>query len=185
MQDWLLPAALVVAVLLALLVLLLVVLVLRFRRRVSGQLDAARREAAELREQVAGLAAPAPAGEHQGRDRREQETAEYVITDMPGAPTDSTDSSDSTGDGAPPGRIEGRLFADIVLRESLLKAAAATHGVRRALAPETRNRIRFEMRREVKRSRKERRADLRAARRLLQRRAGEQEVVGPADEDAA
>jgi hypothetical protein len=57
------------------------------------------------------------------------------------------------------------MFADIVLRESVVQAASLFHGVRRALAPETRNRIRFEMRREVKRSRKQRRADLRAARR--------------------
>jgi hypothetical protein len=62
-------------------------------------------------------------------------------------------------------RIEGRQFADIVLRESVVKAAALSHGVRRALAPEVRNRIRFEMRREVKRSRKERRAALREIRR--------------------
>jgi hypothetical protein len=57
------------------------------------------------------------------------------------------------------------LFADIVLRETVVQTASLFHGVRRALSPETRNRIRFEMRREVKRSRKQRRADLRAARR--------------------
>ena len=63
-----------------------------------------------------------------------------------------------------PERIDGRLFADIVLRESLVKAASLGHGVRRALAAETRNRIRFEMRREVKRSRKQRRAELKELR---------------------
>lgn len=57
------------------------------------------------------------------------------------------------------------LFADIVLRETVVQTASLFHGVRRALSPENRNRIRFEMRREVKRSRKQRRADLRAARR--------------------
>jgi hypothetical protein len=67
-------------------------------------------------------------------------------------------------------RIDGRLFADIVAREAVVKAASWTHGVRRALAPEVRNRIRFEMRREVKRARKQRRADLKAALRDLQAR---------------
>lgn len=57
------------------------------------------------------------------------------------------------------------LFADVVLRETVVQTASLFHGVRRALSPETRNRIRFEMRREVKRSRKQRRADLREARR--------------------
>jgi hypothetical protein len=57
------------------------------------------------------------------------------------------------------------LFADLVLRETVVQTASLFHGVRRALSPETRNRIRFEMRREIKRSRKQRRADLREARR--------------------
>lgn len=57
------------------------------------------------------------------------------------------------------------VFADIVLRETVIKSASLFHGVRRALSPENRNRIRFEMRREVKRSRKQRRADIREARR--------------------
>ncbi len=69
-----------------------------------------------------------------------------------------------------PGRIDGALFADIVARESVIKAAGLAHGLRRALSPETRNRIRFEMRREVKRSRKQRRADLKAALREVQTR---------------
>lgn len=80
----------------------------------------------------------------------------------------------STGDPLPgevvAERIDGRLFADIVARETVVKAASWTHGVRRALAPEVRNRIRFEMRRELKRARKQRRADLKAALRDLQAR---------------
>lgn len=67
-------------------------------------------------------------------------------------------------------RIDGRLFADIVARESVVKAASWGHGVRRALGPEVRNRIRFEVRRELKRARKQRRADLKAALRDLQAR---------------
>jgi hypothetical protein len=56
-------------------------------------------------------------------------------------------------------------FADLVLRESLVRAGALAAGLRRGLAPEARHRIRAEMKREVKRSRRQRRADLRQARR--------------------
>ncbi len=59
--------------------------------------------------------------------------------------------------------VEPRLFADLVLRESVVKAAALAYGVRRGLAPANRNRIWFEMRREVKRARKERKAEEREA----------------------
>jgi hypothetical protein len=57
------------------------------------------------------------------------------------------------------------VFADIVLRETVVQTASLFHGLRRALAPETRNRIRFHMRQEVRRSRKQRRAELREVRR--------------------
>jgi hypothetical protein len=58
---------------------------------------------------------------------------------------------------------DARLFADLVLRESVVKAASFAHGVRRGLSPANRNRIWFEMRREVKRARKERKAEEREA----------------------
>ena len=57
--------------------------------------------------------------------------------------------------------VPGPMFTDIVLRETVVQAASLAAGLRRALAPEVRNRIRFEMRREVKRARKQRRADQR------------------------
>ncbi|WP_248581383.1 hypothetical protein [Nocardioides sp. InS609-2] len=82
--------------------------------------------------------------------------------------------------------IEGRLFADLVLRESVVKAASWAHGVRRALSPENRNRIRFEMGREVKRARKSRRAEIQEA--LRAHRARERAAGTEADqgsEDAA
>jgi hypothetical protein len=62
------------------------------------------------------------------------------------------------------------VFIDTVLRESLVRTASLAAGLRHALAPEVRNRIRFEMKREVKRSRKQRKADLRQARRELHAR---------------
>ena len=66
--------------------------------------------------------------------------------------------------------VEPRLFADLVLRETVVQTASLFHGLRRALSPETRNRIRFEMRREVKRARKQRRAEQREAYREWQAR---------------
>ncbi|MDZ5622205.1 hypothetical protein SFC88_15275 [Nocardioides sp. HM23] len=61
--------------------------------------------------------------------------------------------------------VPGPQFVDTMLRESLIRTASIAAGLRRALAPEVRNRIRFEMKREVKRSRKQRKTDLKQARR--------------------
>ena len=74
-------------------------------------------------------------------------------------------------------------------RESVLKAASLTHGVRRALAPETRNRIRFAMKQETKRSRRERRIAMREVRRELAQRQrsarSQRPVAEPGEEGAA
>lgn len=106
--------------------------------------------------------------------------AAYVITGI-----------DAGGDDAPPvpQRIDGRLFVDIVARETLVKAASWTHGLRRALAPETRNRIGFEVRQQTRRSRKDRKAEMREA--LRHYRARHRDASGSPgahtadDEDAA
>ncbi len=59
--------------------------------------------------------------------------------------------------------IDGRLFTDIVARESVVKAASWTHGLRRALSAESRNRIRFEVRQETRRAGRARRAETKQA----------------------
>ena len=61
--------------------------------------------------------------------------------------------------------VPAPVFADLVFKETVVQTASLFQGLRRALAPETRNRIRFHMRQEVKRSRKQRRAELREVRR--------------------
>jgi hypothetical protein len=71
---------------------------------------------------------------------------------------------------AEPAHLDGPAFADIVVKETVVKAASFARGVRRGLAPATRNRIRFEMKQEVRRARKQRRADLKAAARDLRAR---------------
>lgn len=92
-------------------------------------------------------------------------TAEYVITRVgepePAAPT-----------------VPAPVFVDLVLKETVVHTASLFQGIRRALSPETRNRIRFHMRQEVKRSRKQRRAEMREVRRewaARQRRAAAEE----------
>jgi hypothetical protein len=61
--------------------------------------------------------------------------------------------------------VPAPVFADLLLKETVVQTASLFQGLRRALDPETRNRIRFHMRQEVKRSRKQRRAELREVRR--------------------
>lgn len=193
------PVVLVGVVLAALVAVALVVglLALRRQRRTAAALDRARTEAAALRSEidavrrsVAAGAAPGPtagaeeAGAVLPRDAAREARARhapappsYVITRLGG---DVPEAVGTHGEGPATGgarrtvevagRVDGKLFADLLLRETLVRVGAVAHGARRALAPETRNRIRFEVRREVKRSRKERRAEVRQARRELHAR---------------
>jgi hypothetical protein len=133
---------------LALVLLVLVLLARRAAVRSRTELVAARAEAQALADRLAAIE------ESLARDRAD-DAQSYVITHL----------GDDQPDAALPvvGRIDGKLFADIVARESAIKAVGLAHGLRRALAPEVRNRIRFEMRREVLRARKQRRADLKVA----------------------
>jgi hypothetical protein len=175
MQEWIVPAALGALTLAA---LVLAVVLLRSRATTARELRSAHAETASLRAQIedierrlaASLTAPRP-----------RVDPDYVITDLGEAGPDASEPAPAGGDGAVE-PIDSALFADLVLRETVVKTASLAHGLRRALAPETRNRIRFEMRREVKRSRKQRRADLKEARRAWEatQRAG----LDP-DEDAA
>jgi hypothetical protein len=148
MQEWIVPVALGAV---TALVLVLVVTLARTRSRTRDQLLAAQTEAAALRAQVEEIERRLSAQAQAGPDQ-----TDYVITRL-GHDTPDPDPA------ATPSRIDGQLFTDLVLRETVVKAAALAHGVRRGLAPEVRNRIRFEMRREVQRARKQRRADLKEA----------------------
>jgi hypothetical protein len=175
MQDLSVPVWVVVAVAAGLLVVLAVLLVatLRARRRVARNLDAARVEAEALRAQVEEI-------QHRLEERPAvRDEREYVITGLDTSSLVPRDDYSTTGD-AP--TVPAPLFADMVLRESVVQAAALAAGLRRALSPESRNRIWFEMRREVKRARKQRRADLREARREWEARQRSRVTL---DDDAA
>jgi hypothetical protein len=152
MQDWIVPAA---AGVLALVALVLAVALVRARSRTEQALARSQAETEALREQLAAierrLARPTAAPQ-----------ASFVITDL--------GDERATAEPEPAPKIESALFADLVLRETVVKAASLAHGVRRAMAAETRNRIRFEMKREVRRARKQRKADTREAVREWQAR---------------
>ena len=135
------------------------------RRTFARELAGAQAELADLRvrvDELEGAALPEPPAAR---------PAEFVITRL------GDESAEMTEQPGP--QLDGALFADTVLRETVVKAASLAHGVRRGLAPATRNRIRFEMKQEVRRARKQRRADLKAAQRDLHaRQRGAQPEAG-------
>ncbi len=110
----------------------------------------------------------------------------YVITGMDAAVRERSDA-------APPApvapalarTVDGRLFADIVARETVVKAASLTHGLRRALSPASRNRIRFEVRQETRRAGRDRRAETKQALREFRARERAARPVRDVGEDVA
>ena len=87
-------------------------------------------------------------------------TGTYVITGLTDDRPERHEPAEVVAVAAP---IDGRLFADIVARETVVKAASWTAGIRRALSPESRSRIRFQVRQETKRAGRERRAEAKQA----------------------
>ena len=139
---------------LAVLCLVLLVTTVQARRAWARERAGAQADVADLRARLEEL-------------ERERPTptvateAEFVITGL---------GSEAEPEPTPAAPVDGAAFADTVLRETVVKAASLAHGVRRGLAPATRNRIRFEMKQEVRRARRKRRADLKQAQRDLHAR---------------
>ena len=161
MQEWIVPAALGALTLAS---LVIAVVLARSRATTARELRSVHAEVASLRAQVDDFERRPTSP---GRPRADEDP-DFVITRLvegdaltPTEPVTAT----ATEPGGAVERVDSALFADLVLRETVVKAASLTHGLRRALAPESRNRIRFEMGREVKRARKQRRAEVKAARR--------------------
>ena len=125
------------------------------RRRTQQALDAARADVESLRARLEDLEASRPATTAPPVAPR----AEYLIT------------SAGPGDEDPgPARVPDRAVLSVTLGEPLVKAVALGYGLRRALSPDSRNRIAFAMRREVRRARKQRRRDTKVAVRETRRR---------------
>jgi hypothetical protein len=182
-QQWTVPAWLALAtvvVLVLLVVLASVGLVLGRRRsqRIAGLLTSCTAESEALRVRVDLLERRSVAS----RPLTPREERDYVVTllgDVQAGPDAVDPAPREQAPVVPPA-----VFADIVLRETVVQSASLFHGLRRAFSPEVRNRIRFEMGREVKRSRKERRAESREA--LRQWQAQQRRVhQGSAGEPAA
>ena len=149
----------------ALVSVLLAVLALRAARRARAAAEAAQAATRAAEARIAELAAEPPRRAEPAPYVEPEREPSFVITGI-GAEESDADEPRTVATQ----HVDGRLFADIVARESVIRAAGLAHGLRRALGAETRNRIRFEVRREVKRARKQRRTDLKAALRDLQAR---------------
>ena len=171
MQQWIVPAVIGA---LSLLAVVLVVLLVRGRARTTRELREARAEAVALRAQVEEI--ERRLAEPPARPRVEPG---YVITHLGEQERDTSESGAVTHGG----RVDGALFADLVLRETVVKTASLAHGLRRALAPETRNRIRFEVRREIRAARKRRRREMKDL--AQQVRANQRARLADEGEDAA
>ncbi|MGH3307297.1 MAG: hypothetical protein ACRDOX_06365, partial [Nocardioides sp.] len=111
-QVWVLAG-----VALALALLVLVLLARRAAARSRTELAAARAEAQALADRLALVEKALARGVDRGDDPQS-----YVITHL----GDEEPDADAT---PVVGRIDGKLFADIVARESVIKAAGLVHGL--------------------------------------------------------
>lgn len=158
--TWLAAGALVLGLVLVVAVVLLTVALVRSRAQTHSALAEARESRQELLRRLEQLERPVGSVS--------EGVQEFVITDV-GVPDPEPP--------AVPTRIEGRLFVDVLVRETVVKAASWTHGVRVGLSAENRNRLRFEMRRETKVAARRRKADIKEALRQYyanQERTGEE-----------
>ncbi len=141
------------------------------RRRLERELQSSRSDLASLRERLDAMTQTLERSAIPSQ--RTGAPQEYLITSLPQhvdrAGSTAADPSSGPGERRVGASLSGRAFAAVVLTDSLVKAASLGHGVRRALSPQNRNRIRFEVGREVKRSRRQRRRDLKEAKRHLRR----------------
>ena len=137
----------------------------RERRRLAAQVESAHADVEALRARVEELSRELSTS----TGVTGAEAHEFVITSLPdgtlrGTPVAAADDEPATTTSTP---LSAGQFASVALGESLVRVLSLGYGVRRALRAESRNRIRFEMRREVKRSRRQRRRDLKEAKRHL------------------
>ena len=148
---------LLVAALLGLVLLCLVLAMLaRGRREARRELAAARAETELLRTRLEVLEERAATLERDSTTLTRAiggEGASYLITD---AGLERAEPN-----------VPDRVVLSAAFGEPLVKMVAFGHGVARALSPESRNRIWFEMRREVRRARKQRRRDMKQAYRQM------------------
>ena len=163
------PVLVVVAAVLLVLACALVLIMVgqaRSRRAQVTSLEAAQGETAALRARLDALTEQLA---QQSTTMIRVDDPAYVITDAGLRPREVT--------------VPDRVVLSAAVGEPLVKAVAFGHGIRRALSAESRNRIRFEMRREVRRTRKQRRREMKDAWRRIQaaERASQNGLPRPAD----
>ncbi len=130
----------------------------RARGRLMRELAVSRQEIDALEQRLDSLVrqvAPTPVAPQ-----------EFLITSA-GVPDLAGTASREISHAPSPQSLPPGAFASVALGESLVTLVSLGHGLRRALSPENRNRIAFEMRREVRRARKQRKRDLKEAKRHL------------------
>lgn len=152
----------------ALLILLVVLLAttLSGRRRMRQALAASRVDVDALRTQLETMSVEIESARIVAAAAPAVPQTEYLITSAGGSHLFDNEAA-----------VSNRAVLSVAFGEPLVKVVAFGYGVRRALSPETRNRIAFEMRREVKRARKERKR--------VTKRAGREASKTERREDAA
>jgi len=138
----------------ALLLILVVVLLWTTRsgrRRMQAALAASRSDVDSLRARLEAISEEITSARIVAAAAPVVPQTEYLITSA-GAPVFVNAEA-----------VSNRAVLSVAFGEPLVKVVGFGYGVRRALSPETRHRIVFEMRREVKRARKERKRDTRRA----------------------
>jgi len=155
-----------VVVLLLVLLVVLLASTLSGRRRMQQALAASRVDVAALRTQLEAMSVEIESARIVAASAPAVPQTEYLITSAGGSQLFENEAAASN-----------RAVLSVAFGEPLVKVVAFGYGVRRALSPETRNRIAFEMRREVKRARKERKRDT--------KRAGREASKSERREDAA
>lgn len=93
---------------------------------------------------------------------RDGEVVDAEIVEVP-TPSGEAPTESGTIELAAEAAARRQLALDLLARQSLVKVAAFSHGVKQALAPANRNRIRFEMKQEVKRHRRARKDEVKVA----------------------
>ena len=146
------PVQITAAVLGLVVVVLALALQRRGRRRARRELAAAQAETMLLRERLEVLEERAATLERDSAELTKtiaDDQASYLITDA--------------GLERPEPNVPDRVVLSTTFGEPLVKVVSFGHGLARALSPETRKRIRFEMKREVRRARKQRRRETKQA----------------------
>ncbi len=142
----------------------------RRRAQLHRELIAAQRDVLALTERLDSLTAEVAQTRLAAREQAtRQEIAPYVITGIVESPEpDATPRQAEIVHAIETSRPV--WLPAKPLRETLVRTVALAHGLRRALDPDNRDRIRLEMQAEIRRSRRQRKAELKAVKKYLRDR---------------